>query len=99
MNLYGLRMFSALVWKELKEARVKFLTALVAFLLLGLFGVLLLYWLPDLLPPEILIPIHFTPAEAFQKILEIGEGYQLAEAHLNIGYCYEKMGKKELLSV
>jgi hypothetical protein len=31
--------------------------------------------------------------------VEIGEGYQLAEAHLNIGYCYEKMGKKELLSV
>ena len=36
--------------------------------------------------------------EAFQKIIEIGEGYQLAEAHLNIGFCYEKMGKtKEAL--
>lgn len=36
--------------------------------------------------------------EAYQKILEIGEGYQLAEAHLSIGYCYEKLGKgKEAL--
>ena len=31
--------------------------------------------------------------EAFQKILEFGEGYQLAEAHLDIGYCYEKLEK------
>ena len=31
--------------------------------------------------------------EAYQKILEFGEGYQLAEAHLNMGYCYEKLGK------
>jgi len=69
MNVDGLRTFSALLWKEIKEAKVKFLTALVAFLLLGLFGVLLLYWLPDLLPPEILIPIHFTAAEAFQNTI------------------------------
>ena len=31
--------------------------------------------------------------EAYQKILDIGNGFQLEEAHLNIGYCYEKMGK------
>jgi tetratricopeptide (TPR) repeat protein len=36
--------------------------------------------------------------EAYQKILDIGEGYQLAEAHLNMGNCYEKLGKaKEAL--
>lgn len=33
--------------------------------------------------------------EAYQKIVEVGEGYQLAEANLNIGYCYEKLGKSK----
>ena len=33
--------------------------------------------------------------EAYQKILEVGEGFQLAEANLNIGYCYEKLGKSK----
>jgi tetratricopeptide (TPR) repeat protein len=33
--------------------------------------------------------------EAYQKIVELGEGYQLAEANLNIGYCYEKLGKSK----
>lgn len=33
--------------------------------------------------------------EAYKKILEVGEGYQLAEAHLNIGYCYDKLGKNK----
>jgi tetratricopeptide (TPR) repeat protein len=31
--------------------------------------------------------------EAYQKILGVGKGFQLEEAYLNIGYCYEKMGK------
>ena len=36
--------------------------------------------------------------EAYQKILEGGEGYQLAETRLNMGYCYDKLGKgKEAL--
>ncbi|OGP90845.1 MAG: hypothetical protein A2157_05175 [Deltaproteobacteria bacterium RBG_16_47_11] len=36
--------------------------------------------------------------EAYQKILEVGEGYQVVEANLNIGYCYERLGKgKEAL--
>ena len=36
--------------------------------------------------------------EAYQKMLQSGEGYQLTEAHLNLGYCYEKLGKtKEAL--
>jgi tetratricopeptide (TPR) repeat protein len=33
--------------------------------------------------------------EAYQKIVEVGEGYQLAEANLNIGYCYDKLGKSK----
>ncbi|RPJ05437.1 MAG: tetratricopeptide repeat protein, partial [Deltaproteobacteria bacterium] len=33
--------------------------------------------------------------EAYQKILEIGEGYQLAEVNLSIGYCYERMGNEK----
>ena len=33
--------------------------------------------------------------EAYKKILDIGEGYQLAEAHLTIAYCYEKLGKNK----
>jgi tetratricopeptide (TPR) repeat protein len=36
--------------------------------------------------------------EAYQRILDIGKGFQLEEAHLNMGYCYEKLGKpKEAL--
>jgi tetratricopeptide (TPR) repeat protein len=36
--------------------------------------------------------------EAYQRILDVGKGFQSEEAHLNIGYCYEKMGKtKEAL--
>ena len=36
--------------------------------------------------------------EAYQKILDVGKGFQLEEAHLNIGYCYDKLGKpKEAL--
>lgn len=36
--------------------------------------------------------------EAYQKALEFGEGFQLADSNLNIGYCYEKLGKtKEAL--
>jgi len=33
--------------------------------------------------------------EAYQKIVEGGEGYLLAEANLSIGYCYEKLGKSK----
>ena len=33
--------------------------------------------------------------EAYKKILDIGEGYQLAEAHLTMAYCYEKLGKNK----
>ena len=33
--------------------------------------------------------------EAYQKILDVGKGFQLEEAHLNIGYCYEKLGKSK----
>ena len=33
--------------------------------------------------------------EAYKKILDIGEGYQLAEAHLSIAYCYEKLNKNK----
>ncbi len=33
--------------------------------------------------------------EAYQKILQTGTGFQLAEAHLNMGYCYEKLGKNK----
>jgi tetratricopeptide (TPR) repeat protein len=32
---------------------------------------------------------------AYQKILEIGESFQLADAYLNIGCCYEKLGKNK----
>ncbi len=36
--------------------------------------------------------------DAYQKMLQAGEGYQVTEAHLNLGYCYEKLGKtKEAL--
>jgi tetratricopeptide (TPR) repeat protein len=35
---------------------------------------------------------------AFQKVIGLGEGFQLANAHLGLGRCYEKMGKpKEAL--
>lgn len=33
--------------------------------------------------------------EAYQKILDVGKGFQLEEAHLNMGYCYEKLGKNK----
>ncbi len=33
--------------------------------------------------------------EAYEKMLEMGEGLQVANAHLNKGRCYEKMGKKK----
>jgi tetratricopeptide (TPR) repeat protein len=33
--------------------------------------------------------------EAYQKILDVGKGFQVEEAHLNIGYCYEKLGKSK----
>jgi tetratricopeptide (TPR) repeat protein len=32
---------------------------------------------------------------AYQKILEMGESFELADAHLNIGCCYEKLGKNK----
>ncbi len=35
---------------------------------------------------------------AFQKVIELGEGFQLADAYLGVGRCSEKMGKvKEAL--
>jgi tetratricopeptide (TPR) repeat protein len=33
--------------------------------------------------------------QAYQKILEEGENFQLANAYLNMGRCYEKLGKKK----
>jgi tetratricopeptide (TPR) repeat protein len=30
---------------------------------------------------------------AFQKIVDMGESLQLADAYLNMGFCYEKLGK------
>jgi tetratricopeptide (TPR) repeat protein len=30
---------------------------------------------------------------AFQKVVDLGEGFQLANAYLDLGRCYEKMGK------
>jgi len=33
--------------------------------------------------------------QAYQKILEEGETFQLANAHLNIGRCYERLGKNK----
>ena len=36
---------------------------------------------------------------AFQKVIELGEGFQLADAYLGLGRCCEKMGKtKEALN-
>jgi len=36
--------------------------------------------------------------QSFQKVIDLGEGFQLADAHLGLGRCYEKMGKaKEAL--
>jgi tetratricopeptide (TPR) repeat protein len=34
-------------------------------------------------------------SEAYQKIIEIGESFQLSDAYLNIGRCYEKLGKNK----
>lgn len=33
--------------------------------------------------------------QAYQKVLEEGENFQLANAYLNMGRCYEKLGKKK----
>jgi tetratricopeptide (TPR) repeat protein len=33
--------------------------------------------------------------QSFQKVLEEGEAFQLGDAHLNMGRCYEKMGRKK----
>jgi tetratricopeptide (TPR) repeat protein len=33
--------------------------------------------------------------EAYERMLEMGEGLQVANAHLNKGRCYEKLGKKK----
>jgi tetratricopeptide (TPR) repeat protein len=34
-------------------------------------------------------------AKAYERMLEMGEGLQVANAHLSIGRCYEKLGKKK----
>ena len=31
--------------------------------------------------------------DSYQKLIDLGEGFQLANAHLGMGRCYEKMGK------
>jgi tetratricopeptide (TPR) repeat protein len=31
--------------------------------------------------------------DSYQKLINLGEGFQLANAHLGMGRCYEKMGK------
>lgn len=33
--------------------------------------------------------------QSYQKILDMGEGFQLADAYLNGGICYEKLGKNK----
>jgi tetratricopeptide (TPR) repeat protein len=33
--------------------------------------------------------------EAYERMLEVGEGLQVANAHLSMGRCYEKLGKKK----
>jgi len=33
--------------------------------------------------------------DAYQKLIDLGEGFQLASAHLGMGRCYEKMGRRE----
>jgi len=33
--------------------------------------------------------------QAFQKIVEEGESFQLGDAYLNVGRCYEKLGKNK----
>jgi len=33
--------------------------------------------------------------EAYQKILDIGNGFELNEARISIGFCYEKLGKSK----
>ncbi len=31
--------------------------------------------------------------DAYQKVIDLGEAFQLADAHLGMGRCYEKVGK------
>jgi len=33
--------------------------------------------------------------EAYKKIVEMGDHFQMAGAHLSMGRCYEKLGKKK----
>jgi len=70
------KVFMSLFIKELKETKTKFLVALLSFLFLGLLGILLIYMLPALIPPEIVIPIQYSAQEAYQNsigdILQIG---------------------------
>lgn len=33
--------------------------------------------------------------QAFQKVLDMGDGFQLGDAYLNMGVCYEKLGKNK----
>lgn len=68
--------FMSLFIKELKEIKIKFFVALLSFLFLGLLGILLIYMLPALMPPEIVIPIQNSAQEVYQTsigdILQIG---------------------------
>ncbi|MFQ6123603.1 MAG: ABC transporter permease [Candidatus Heimdallarchaeota archaeon] len=70
------QIFMSLFSKELKETKIKFLVALLSFLFLGLLGILLIYMLPTLMPPEMVIPIQYSALEAYQTsigdILQIG---------------------------
>lgn len=68
--------FKQLFVKELKETKIKLLVASLSFLFLGLLGILLIYMLPALMPPEMVIPIQYSAQEAYQTsigdILQIG---------------------------
>ncbi|MFX0199602.1 MAG: ABC transporter permease [Candidatus Hodarchaeota archaeon] len=68
--------FKQLFVKELKETKIKFLVASLSFLFLGVLGILLIYMLPALMPPEMVIPIQYSAQEAYQTsigdILQIG---------------------------
>ena len=68
--------FKSLFVKEIKETKIKFLVTLISFLFLGLLGILLIYMLPALMPPEMVIPIQYSAQEAYQTsigdILQIG---------------------------